>query len=257
MKRILLLLTMLLCIVTNVHAQPITNICQSIGKYIYVRYADTYRTSLCGTPGNGPCNVRKSYCGANATITGPLGNGATCVEPAFIAYFGNQGSNAVGTCNTIGNRYSWECASYQRCMLSTNGANGMCQDLIDAVDTIAVAPHCADVSGNWVDQGTEWLVLTHDKTAQYGNEIVGQAYLNVVIGGVKKDCGIGEVTGTQNSTTGEVTLTIDNDPDATYCSDISTLKLKPDGLGNLDGYWVNASGGVGGYLYFDKKLNVQ
>ncbi len=132
----------------------------------------------------------------------------------------------------------------------------MCQAESYALDYISTAPNCASADGNWVDVYGQWLIVNHEKTTEHGNEIHGHAYLTANVAGVVKDCGIGELSGTQDDS-GMITFTIDNDSESTGCADISTIKLKPDSKGNLDGWWINSTGGVGGYLYFDRKPQVR
>lgn len=230
-----------------------TDICYAVGKYLVIKYKDTYSPSLCGTTGNGPCNTKQTYCDTYAIADGVPGS-KTCIVNVAIAPLG---TNGVGTCGVSGNRYSMECAAYDRCKAYTGGSYQMCEAEFDAKESVASAPNCATVDGYWMTTtGTQWLELNQDDPTGTPTDIAGQAYLKETINNVSVPCNSDTVVGTQDST-GLATLTITNDADSVGkgCPQTVVLKVKKT-LAQISGTkYIN--GVSKGSITFNKKLWMQ
>ena len=175
----------------------------------------------------------------NATLGGTLGVNGWCAEIAAIE---NIGTHGLGTCNAYtgqrNNRYSKECAVWEKCMKSTGGQYGMCEAHSWATEQIAVSPDCGNVSGSYKDQWGDWMflsqeddspIITGEREGHCGTESCGTSILDGIL-----------------ADDGTVTLTLSNNPDQpSQCTTATQYILHADPYisalngvrRDLDGTW--------------------
>lgn len=230
-------LLVLLLIPTLSFAQ--NSICGKLGQTHLAYYVDVPHPQVDFISGQ---MVFVSSCGPKA-----IALSGRCYEYATVGFCNSQG---LGSCFKEGNKFTQECFNSMVCLEATKAQHGMCVYEAERADaTIANAPTCNSMQGEWKDHVNDEFTLQQSKGSPF---VTGTAK---VYGTGFFDCGIWNIAGA-NIGDGNLSLTATNPgpiiPEV-CCASFNYTGTSACGV--AFGNWENSCGFAGVWDMEKKKEN--